>query len=38
MDSSTDGTRQWKADAWLGLSVGMVLVSVIGLLYIYLAH
>lgn len=38
MESSTNITKQRKLDAWFGLSVGMVLVSVIGLLYTYLSH
>ena len=36
MESSTDVTKQRKPDPWFGVGVGMVLVSVIGLVYTHL--
>jgi hypothetical protein len=36
MESFTDLTKRRRGDLWFCLSVGMVFVSVVGLLYAYL--
>jgi len=38
MESSTSVTTRRRFEPWLSLSVGMVVVSVVGLLYAYLHH
>ena len=36
MQNLTDSTKRQKVDPWFCLSVGMVFLSVVGLLYAYL--